>query len=101
VGGAEKNGDQHKYHESLRVNYQEYAPPPGGKLVSAVTTEDLLFIRKDLLTGYQVMKKGYRTPVKGRKAPSVNNYMTLMSGIFQFAQDNGYISKTRLAELTG
>ena len=65
----------------------------GRKLVSAVTTEDLLFIRKDLLTGYQVMKKGYRTPVKGRKAPSVNNYMTLMSGIFQFAQDNGYIKQ--------
>jgi integrase len=39
------------------------------------------------------MKKGYRTPVKGRKAPSVNNYMTLMSGIFQFAQDNGYIKQ--------
>jgi integrase len=35
--------------------------PAGGKLVSAVTTEDLLFIRKDLLTGYQVMKKGYHT----------------------------------------
>jgi integrase len=32
--------------------------PAWGKLVSAVTTEDLLFIRKDLLTGYQVMKKG-------------------------------------------
>ncbi|MCV9849800.1 DUF3596 domain-containing protein, partial [Salmonella enterica subsp. enterica serovar Senftenberg] len=35
------------------------------KMVSAVTTEDLLYVRKELLTGFQVMKKDHRTQVKG------------------------------------
>lgn len=61
------------------------------RLVSAVTTEDLLYVRKELLTGYHVMKKDHQIPIKGRKASTVNNYMTLMSEIFQFAEDNGYI----------
>lgn len=61
------------------------------RLASSVTPEDLLFIRKDLLTGYQVMKKGHRTPVKGRTVPTVNNYMMTMAIMFQFAAESGYI----------
>lgn len=60
------------------------------KMVSAVTTEDLLYVRKELLTGFQVMKKDHRTQVKGRKSSTVNNYMMLMAEIFQFGTDNGY-----------
>lgn len=60
------------------------------KLVSAVTTEDLLYVRKELLTGYHVMKKDHRTALQGRKSSTVNNYMTLMAEIFQFGADNGY-----------
>lgn len=60
------------------------------KMVSAVTTEDLLYVRKELLTGFHVMKKDHRTQVKGRKSSTVNNYMMLMAEIFQFAADNGY-----------
>lgn len=60
------------------------------KMVSAVTTEDLLYVRKELLTGFHVMKKDHRTQVQGRKSSTVNNYMMLMAEIFQFAADNGY-----------
>ncbi|WP_253893540.1 tyrosine-type recombinase/integrase [Serratia marcescens] len=62
----------------------------GNRLVSSVTREDLLFIRKELLTGYQVLGRGHKNPVKGRAVPTVNYYMTTTSGMFQFAVDNGY-----------
>lgn len=61
------------------------------RLVSSVNREELLFIRKDLLTGYQLTGKGSRPPVKGRTVPTVNYYMTTIAGMFQFAADNGYI----------
>lgn len=60
------------------------------RMVSSVTGEELLFIRKDLLTGYQTPGRGKITPVKGRSVPTVNYYMTTISGMFQFAVDNGY-----------
>ncbi|KEA54633.1 integrase [Mangrovibacter sp. MFB070] len=63
----------------------------GDRLASSVTQEDLLFIRRDLLTGNQVLKLGHKKPVKGRTVPTVNNYMGIMSGMFQFAADSGYI----------
>ncbi len=61
------------------------------RLASSVTQEDLLFIRKDLLTGHQVLKKGHQTPVKGRTVPTVNNYMGITAIMFQFAADSDYI----------
>ncbi len=70
------------------------------RFASSITKEDLLFIRKDLLTGYQVMKRGHRTPVKGRSVPTVNNYMNIMSGMFQFAADSGYISANPFTGIT-
>ncbi|MGL4725676.1 MAG: tyrosine-type recombinase/integrase [Scandinavium sp.] len=70
------------------------------RLASSVTPEDLLFIRKDLLTGYQVMKKGHRTPVKGRTVPTVNNYMGIMAGMFQFGADSGYIRTNPFSGIT-
>lgn len=63
------------------------------KIASAVTQEDLLFIRKELLTGYHTLKKGQRKPIKGRSARTVNNYMMVMSFMFEFATDSGYIKK--------
>lgn len=70
------------------------------RLASSITKEDLLFIRKDLLTGYQVMKRGHKTPVKGRAVPTVNNYMNIMSGMFQFAADSGYIAANPFTGIT-
>lgn len=60
------------------------------RLVSAVTKEELLYIRKDLLTGYQSSANG-KKPAKGRSVVTVNYYMTTIAGMFQFAADHGYL----------
>ncbi|MBD8159186.1 DUF3596 domain-containing protein [Pantoea agglomerans] len=60
------------------------------RMVSSVTKEELLFIRKELLTGYQSQAKSRKVPVKGRTVPTVNYYMTTIAGMFQFAADHGY-----------
>ncbi|ENG4133512.1 DUF3596 domain-containing protein [Escherichia coli] len=62
----------------------------GSRLVSAVTKEELLYIRKDLLTGHQMSLKG-KTPARGRSVVTVNYYMTTIAGMFQFAADHGYV----------
>lgn len=62
----------------------------GNRLVSAVTKEELLYLRKDLLTGYQNPTKG-KAPVKGRSVVTVNYYMTTIAGMFQFAADHRYL----------
>lgn len=78
----------HRYCSVVR----NMVPRIGGKkLASAVTKEDLLFIRKDLLTGVQVITHSRLQPVKGRTVPTVNFYMTTIGGMFQFAADNGYL----------
>ncbi|HFS3082044.1 TPA: tyrosine-type recombinase/integrase [Escherichia coli] len=70
------------------------------RLASSVTKEDLLFIRKDLLTGYHNLSNGKTTPVKGRSVVTVNYYMTTIAGMFQFAADNGYIGSNPFNGLT-
>lgn len=62
----------------------------GGRLVASVTKEDLLYIRKDLLTGHRARLKS-NSPAKGRSVVTVNYYMTTIAGMFQFAADHGYI----------
>ena len=52
------------------------------KLVSCVTREELLYIRKDMLSGE-----------KGLSVVTVNYYMSTIAGMFQFAVDNGYVSE--------
>lgn len=50
-----------RYHSIIR----NMLPRIGeSRLASSVSKEDLLFIRKDLLTGNQILKKGHKTPVK-------------------------------------
>ncbi|MGR6939485.1 tyrosine-type recombinase/integrase [Klebsiella aerogenes] len=60
------------------------------RLVTSVTKEELLYIRKDLLTGYQNSASG-KKPAKGRSVVTVNYYMTTIAGMFQFAADHGYL----------
>lgn len=60
------------------------------RLVTSVTKEELLYIRKDLLTGYQNSTNG-KKPAKGRSVVTVNYYMTTIAGMFQFAADHGYL----------
>ncbi|EML0460893.1 DUF3596 domain-containing protein [Klebsiella michiganensis] len=56
----------------------------GNKLVSCVTKEELLYVRKDMLAGLGE---------KGLSVVTVNYYMTTIAGMFQFAADNGYVSE--------
>lgn len=70
------------------------------RLASSVTQEDLLYIRKELLTGYQTLKKGHTKPVKGRTVPTVNNYMLITSIMFQFAAESGYIATSPFAGIS-
>lgn len=64
----------------------------GGKLATAITQEDALNFRKELLTGYHLPGKNQSKPIKGRSVPTVNTYVTVVSGMFQFAAKNGYIA---------
>ncbi|MDA8489662.1 tyrosine-type recombinase/integrase [Kluyvera sp. Awk 3] len=65
----------------------------GHRLVADITQEDVLVARKDLMTGYHSPADGKKTIAKGRRVSTVNYYMVIMSGVFKFAVDNGYIEK--------
>ncbi|STL71897.1 integrase [Escherichia coli] len=62
----------------------------GNRLVSAVTKEELLYLRKDLLTGYQSPTKN-----KGPGKRAKRCYCELLHDdngrMFQFAADHGYL----------
>jgi integrase len=62
----------------------------GGRLAMSVTKEELLYIRKDMLTGHQIPTKG-KGHQKGLSVVTVNYYMTTIAGMFQFATDHGYL----------
>lgn len=85
-----------RYQSVVRVMLPKIG---GSRLVSAVTKEDLLFIRKELLTGSSTPKKGQREPANGRTVPTVNYYMTTIAGMFQFATDNGYAAMNPFSNL--
>jgi integrase len=63
------------------------------RIASTILQEDILQFRKELLTGYHVMRENQKSPIKGRSVPTVNTYMTIISGMFQFAVNNGDIPK--------
>jgi len=64
----------------------------GGRLASSILKEDALTFRKELLTGYHLPRKNRSKPGRGRSVPTVNTYMTIIGGMFQFAAENGYIA---------
>jgi integrase len=68
----------------------------GSKAVGSVCNEDILLLRKELLTGHQICGKHqiYRSSKKGRTVRTVNVYLSCLSGMFRFAVQNGYIDKT-------
>ena len=76
-------------YEAVFRNMLEVLGPKS--IVSYGSQEDVLFVRRDLLTGFQTLKDRQKKPVKGRKAPTVNGYMVITGGMFQFAADKGYI----------
>ncbi|MEL0569355.1 MULTISPECIES: tyrosine-type recombinase/integrase [Citrobacter freundii complex] len=74
----------------------------GGRMVDSITHEDVLNVRKELLTGYQICgaHQKNRSVKKGRTVRTVNVYVTCMKGMFDFAVLNGYISKSPFAAVT-
>lgn len=70
------------------------------RMASSIMTEDLLFLRKELLTGHSLPKKSKQKPVKGRTVPTVNYYMTTIGGMFQFAADSGYVTGNPFSGIT-
>ncbi|NDJ59392.1 site-specific integrase [Enterobacteriaceae bacterium 4M9] len=68
----------------------------GNKSINAIANEDILLLRKELLTGYQICGKYQlnRSEKKGRTVRTVNVYLSCLSGMFRFAVQNGYIIKS-------
>lgn len=80
-----------RYQSVVRV----ILPHIGGKkLISTVTKEDLLNVRKELLTGYCVARPNRKTVKKGRTAPTVNYYMGIMSSFFSLLMRTAMLGKT-------
>ncbi|HFJ1418349.1 TPA: tyrosine-type recombinase/integrase [Salmonella enterica] len=73
----------------------------GGRvLASSVTQEDLLFFRKELMTGHHITRPGRELAPKGRSVATVNSYLGVVSGLFQFAARNGYIPQNPFNGIT-
>lgn len=65
-------------------------------LVASVGNEDILTLRRELLTGYQLLGKHQknRSSKKGRTVRTVNVYLCVLSGMFKFSTMNGYMDKS-------
>jgi integrase len=68
----------------------------GDRILSSVTHEDILTLRMDLLTGYQIngAHQLTRSAKKGRTVRTVNVYLSCLRGMIEFATHNGYIDKS-------
>ena len=66
------------------------------RTAGSITNEDILLIRKELLTGYQICGKHQknRSAKMGRTVRTVNVYLGCLHGMFRFAAMNGYIEKS-------
>jgi integrase len=67
--------------------------------VSSVSKEDALFLRKEILTGQHCPGSRQPETTSGRKVPTVNYYMAILSGMFQFAADNGYTASNPFSSI--
>lgn len=65
-------------------------------LVASIGNEDILTLRRELLTGYQLLGKHQknRSSKKGRTVRTVNVYLNVLSGMFKFSTLNGYMDKS-------
>ncbi|PLR48675.1 site-specific integrase [Chimaeribacter arupi] len=70
-------------------------------LLSSVTPEKILALRKELLTGYQIcgIHQLNRNIKKGRTARTVNTYLSCVGAMFDFALQNGYVDSDPFARL--
>lgn len=72
------------------------------KLITSINNEDILTIRKELLTGHQLLGKFQKSrgEKKGRTARTVNVYLSCLSRLFSFAEANNYIDRSPFAGIT-
>ncbi|MCC3746768.1 site-specific integrase [Rouxiella badensis] len=66
------------------------------RLVASVDHEMALDLRKELLTGYQIVIRGQnpKRVKKGRAVRTVNGYLSCLAAMFNFAEKNCYIEKS-------
>ncbi|NCH45435.1 tyrosine-type recombinase/integrase [Cronobacter malonaticus] len=66
------------------------------RTVSSLNNEDMLRLRKELLTGNQIVSNHQKSRLskKGRTVRTVNVYMSTMGSMMRFAELNGYIDKS-------
>lgn len=70
------------------------------KPISALTLEDLMSLRHELLTGYQLIGKTLeRSHKKGRTVRTVNGYMAVMIEMLKFAERNGYTNGSVISDI--
>lgn len=70
------------------------------RLVSSITQEDILNLRKELLTGFQTPGYMHKVIRKGRSVPTVNSYISGLTSLFRFALANNYIASDPTANIT-
>jgi len=82
-----------RYRSYIKICCEILSPD---RMVSSITHEDILTVRKELLTGFQLLGnyQKNRSAKKGRTVRTVNVYITCLSALFEFAERNGYISKS-------
>ncbi|GAB2931199.1 site-specific integrase [Hafnia psychrotolerans] len=68
------------------------------RLVSSITNEMVLGLRRELLTGFQLagIHQKTRQLKKGRSVRTVNVYMSCFAGMMEFAVANGYVERSPL-----
>ncbi|NRR66551.1 tyrosine-type recombinase/integrase [Yersinia pestis] len=66
------------------------------RLVSSITNEMVLSLRKELLTGFQIagVHQKTRQLKKGRSVRTVNVYLSCFAAMMEFAVANGYIERS-------
>lgn len=68
--------------------------------ISSLTHEDLVSLRHELLTGYQLIGKTLeRSHKKGRTVRTVNGYMAVMLEMLKFAERNGYTNGSVISDI--
>ncbi|ARJ43249.1 integrase [Pantoea alhagi] len=84
------------YERRVRKTIEMLGPD---RAVGSVKSEDLLNLRRELLTGPQLPGRMHSVEKQGRSVATVNGCMTDLSALFKFAFDNGYIPRNPMASI--
>ncbi|WPS00480.1 site-specific integrase [Klebsiella aerogenes] len=81
-----------RYRSYIKICCELLGPD---KMLTSINTEQILLVRKELLTGFQIcgIHQQNRSAKKGRTVRTVNVYLNCLGGMFSFAKQNGYIDR--------